>query len=147
MISEKLVADMKDAMKSGDKPRLSVIRMLRAELKNAQIAAGEELTEPQEQKVVGSYAKKRKEAGQQAEQMGRADLAKKEAFEYSVAMSYLPAQMDEAGLMSVIKEKIDETGAQGPKDIGKVMKAVMAAVGSQADGSVVSKLVKKALVG
>ena len=147
MISERLIADMKDAMKSGDKPRLSVIRMLRAELKNAHIAAGEELSDAQEQKVVASYAKKRKEAGQQAEQMGREDVAEQEAFEYSIAMSYLPAQLDEAGLMSIIKEKIEETGAQGPKDIGKVMKAVMGVVGSQADGSVVSGLVKKALIG
>jgi uncharacterized protein YqeY len=147
MISERLTADMKAAMKSGDKPRLSVIRMLRAELKNAHIAAGEELSEEQEQKIVASYAKKRKEAREQAEQIAREDLAEKEEYEYTVTMSYLPAQMDEAELLSVIKEKIEETGAQGPKDMGKVMKAVMAAVGNQADGSTVSGLVKKTLIG
>ena len=147
MISEKLIADMKDAMKSGDKPRLGVIRMLRAEFKNAQIAAGEELSEEQEQKIVASYAKKRKEAKEQAEQLGREDLAEKEKFEHSVAMSYMPAQLDEALLLSIVKEKIEETGAEGPKDMGKVMKAVMAAVGGQADGSTVSSLVKKTLIG
>jgi uncharacterized protein YqeY len=147
MISEKLNADMKAAMKSGDKPRLSVVRMLRAELKNAHIAAGEELSEEQEQKIVASYAKKRKEAREQAEQIGREDLVEKEEYEYTVTMSYLPAQMDEAALLSIIKEKIEETGAQGPKDMGKVMKAVMAAVGNQADGSTVSGLVKKTLIG
>ncbi len=147
MISEKLTTDMKGAMKSGDKPRLSVIRMLRAELKNAQIAALEELSEEEEQKIVASYAKKCKEAKEQAEQLGREDLAEKEAFEYSVAMSYMPAQLDEAQLLSIVKEKIEETGAQGPKDMGKVMKAVMAAVGGQADGSTVSGLVKKTLIG
>ena len=147
MISEKLTTDMKGAMKSGDKPRLSVIRMLRAELKNAQIAAGEELSEEEEQKIVASYAKKRKEAKEQAEQLGREDLAEREAFEYSVAMSYMPVQLDEAQLLSIVKEKIEETGAQGPKDMGKVMKAVMAAVGGQADGSTVSGLVKKTLIG
>jgi len=147
MISEKLTADMKAAMKSGDKPRLSVIRMLRAELKNAQIAAGEELSEEQEQKVVAAYAKKRKEAREQAEQMGREDLAEKEEFEYAITMSYLPAQLDEAELLSIIREKIEETGAQGPKDMGKVMKVVMAAAGNQADGSTVSGLVKKMLIG
>jgi len=147
MISEKLITDMKDAMKSGDKPRLSVIRMLRAEFKNAQIAAGEELSEEQEQKIVASYAKKRKEAKEQAEQLGREDLAEKEKFEHSIAMSYMPAQLDEALLLSIVKEKIEETGAEGPKDMGKVMKAVMAAVGGQADGSTVSGLVKKTLIG
>ncbi len=147
MISEKLTADMKAAMKSGDKPRLSVIRMLRAELKNAQIAAGEELSEEQEQKVVVAYARKRKEARERAEQMGREDLAEKEEFEYAITMSYLPAQLDEAELLSIIREKIEETGAQGPKDMGKVMKVVMAAAGNQADGSTVSGLVKKMLIG
>jgi len=147
MISEKLTEDMKAAMKSGDKTRLSVIRMLRADLKNAQIAAGDDLTEEQEQKVLASYAKKRKDARDQCIEIGRQELADKEELEYSITMSYLPEQMDEAELLSIIKEKIEEAGAAGPQDMGKVMKAVMQVVGNRAEGSVVSGLVKKTLIG
>jgi uncharacterized protein YqeY len=147
MISDKLNADMTAALKAGDKGKLSVIRMLRAELKNAQIAAGEALTEEQEQKVLASYAKKRKEAKEQALEVGRNDLADKEQFEYDTTMSYLPEQIDDTDLESIIKAKIEETGASGPRDMGKVMKAVMEAVGNRAEGSKVSALVKKALSG
>jgi hypothetical protein len=147
MISKDLTEDMKVAMKSGDKTRLSVIRMLRAELKNAQIAAGDALTEEQEQKVLASYAKKRKDARDQCIEIGRQQLADKEELEYSITMSYLPEQMDEAELLSIIKEKIEEAGAAGPQDMGKVMKAVMQTVGNRAEGSVVSGLVKKTLTG
>lgn len=138
---------MKAAMKSGDKTRLSVIRMLRADLKNAEIAAGSELDDEQAQKVIASYAKKRKESKEQCIEIGRQDLADKEEVEYSIAMSYLPEQLDENALLTIIKEKIAETGAQGPQDMGRVMKAVMAAVGNQAEGSMVSRLVKSTLVG
>ena len=147
MILEKLTTDMTAALKAGDKPRLSVIRMLRAELKNAQIAEGDTLSEAQEQKVLASYAKKRKEAKEQALELGRDDLAEKEEFEYNVTMSYLPEQLDDAELESIIKTKIEETGATGPREMGKVMKAVMEVVGNQAEGSKVSALVKKLLTG
>jgi uncharacterized protein YqeY len=147
MISDRLTEDMKVAMKAGDKTRLSVIRMLRAELKNAEIAAGDVLTEAQEQKVLASYAKKRKEACEQAVELGRQELADKEREELSITMSYLPQQMDEAELLSIIKKTIEDTGAAGPRDMGKVMKAVMEAVGSRAEGSMVSGLVKKTLTG
>jgi uncharacterized protein YqeY len=147
MISDKLTADMKTAMKAGDKIKLSVIRMLRSELKNAEIAAGEPLSEAQEEKVVAAYAKKRKEAREQCLQMGRQDLADKEELEHSMTMSYLPPQLEETELVCIIKEKIEETGATGPKDMGKVMKAVMEAVGNRAEGSTVSGLVKKTLMG
>jgi uncharacterized protein YqeY len=147
MISDKLADDLKTAMKSGEKTKVSVIRMLRAELKNAQIAAGESLSDEQEQKVVAAYAKKRKESREQCLQIGREDLAEKEETEYAITMSYLPPQLDEEALSSIIKEKIGETGAQGMRDMGKVMKAVMEAVGNQAEGSTVSGLVKKLLAG
>jgi uncharacterized protein YqeY len=136
---------MKQAMKSGDKDRLGVIRMLRGELKNAQIAAGEDLTEEAEQKVVASYAKKRKESMDQYTEAGRQDLADKENFEYNICLSYLPPRMDEAELEGLIRKAIEETGAQGPKDFGLVMKTVMKAVGSRAEGSAVSGAVKKIL--
>lgn len=147
MISKKLMEDMKAAMKSGDKPRLSVIRMLMAELKNARIAAGHDLEDGEEQKVVNAYAKKRKETVATYKEAGRTDLADKEQFEYDLAISYLPPRMDEAELEALIVAKIEETGAEGMQDFGRVMKAVMEDVGSKADGSEVSALVKKTMTG
>jgi uncharacterized protein YqeY len=147
MISKTLESDMKAALKSGDKAKLSVIRMLRSELKNAEIAQGKELGEEEEQKVLASYAKKRKEARGEYEKAGRRDLADKEQFEYELTMSYLPAQLEEAELVAIIESKIAETGAKGPSDFGRVMKAVMAEVGSRADGATVSGLLKKTLSG
>jgi uncharacterized protein YqeY len=147
MISNKLNEDMKTALKAGDKVKLGVIRMLRSELKNASIAAGGELSDEQEQKVLASYAKKRKEAQDEYAKAGRDDLAAKEYEEYKLTMSYLPAQLDEAELGAIVKAKIEETGAQGPADFGRVMKAVMAEVGSRSDGSAVSAVVKRILAG
>ena len=146
-ISDKLVEDMKTAMKSGDKGRLTVIRMLRAELKNAQIAAGDELSDQQEQKILQSYAKKRKEAREQALEVGRQQIADQEQAEHDVVMSYLPEQLSEAALTALIKEKITEADAQSIKDLGQVIKAVMASAAGQADGKTVSALAKKLLGG
>ena len=147
MISDRLESDMKTAMKAGEKVKLNVIRMLRAELKNARIDRGEDLSESEEQKVLASYAKKRKEAMETYEQAGRQDLADKEQAEYDMVMAYLPEQMSESDLEKVVRAKVEETGAQSPRDMGKVMKAVMAEVGSSADGGAVSAMVKKVLAG
>lgn len=147
MISEKLVADMKLAMKSGDKLRLGVIRMLRAELKNAQISAGKTLSEEEEEKVLSAYAKKRKESVAKYLEGSRKDLADKEAAEYDITVSYLPPRMDEKELTTLIMAKIEETGAASARDFGAVMQAVMKTAGSRVDGSIVSGLVKKLLAG
>jgi uncharacterized protein YqeY len=143
MISKKLAEDMKTAMKSGDRERLGVIRMLLSELKNAVIAAHHELSQEEEEKVVASYAKKRQESMDTYRQAGRTDLFEKEQREYATTMSYLPPRIEEDELAKIVGEKIGETGAQGMKDFGKVMKAVMAVVGSRADGSAVSAAVKR----
>ena len=147
MISNRLNDDMKTALKAGDKVKLGVIRMLRAELQNARIAEGDDLSEEQEQKVLASYAKKRKEAQEEYAKAGRDDLAKKEHDEFELTMSYLPAQLDEAELSAIVKAKIEETGASGPADFGRVMKAAMGEVGSRSDGATVSAVVKKILAG
>jgi uncharacterized protein YqeY len=143
MISKKLTEDMKAAMKSGDRERLGVIRMLLSELKNAEIAAQHGLSQEEEEKVVASYAKKRQESMDTYQQAGRTDLFEKERREYATTMSYLPPRLGDEELAKIVGEKIGETGAQGMKDFGKVMKAVMAVVGSRADGSAVSAAVKK----
>lgn len=145
MIGERLTSDMKQAMKSGEKERLGVIRMLLSELKNAHIAAKEDLTEEQEEKVLASYAKKRKESIEKYIEGGRKDLAEKEEREYEITMSYLPQQLGDDELKIIMQRHIAELGASGKQDFGKVMKAVMAEVGSQAEGGKVSGMLRELL--
>jgi len=145
MILEQLQEDMKVAMKAGEKPRLSVIRMLMSELKNARIAAGDDLDDEAEQKVLTSYAKKRREAMEAAREGGRDELADKEQFELDVTMAYLPEQLTQDDLRTLVEKHVEATGASGPQGFGLVMKAVMAEVGSQADGRVVSAIVREVL--
>jgi uncharacterized protein YqeY len=145
MIKEQLNEDMKVAMKSGDKLRLSVVRMLMSELKNERIAKGADLDEAAERRVLTSYAKKRKEAMDAARAGGREEIAQREQAELDITMSYLPKQLSDDELRAVVKKVIDASGASGPQAFGVVMKQVMAEVGGQADGKLISSLVRETL--
>jgi uncharacterized protein YqeY len=145
MIQEKLNEDMKVALKSGDKLRLSTVRMLISELKNERIAQGKDLDEAAERKVLASYAKKRKEAMEAARAGGREDLATKEQAELDITTSYLPKQLSDEELRAIVKKHIEGAGASGAQAFGAVMKSVMADVGGQADGKLVSALVRELL--
>ena len=145
MIKEQLNEDMKTAMKAGDKLRLSVVRMLMSELKNEKIAKGAELDEASERRVLTSYAKKRKEAMDAARAGGREEIAQREQAELDITMSYLPKQLTDDELRSVVKKVVDASGATGAAAFGVVMKSVMAEVGGQADGKVISSLVRELL--
>jgi uncharacterized protein YqeY len=138
---------MKTALKAGEKERLSALRMLLSELKNARIAAGEDLTREAEEKVLSSYAKKRKEAIEKYREGGRPELADKEEREYQITVSYLPEQLEEPEIREIIDKTITELQAGGMKDFGRVMKAVMGEVGSRAEGSAVSALLKEMING
>jgi len=145
MIKEQLNEDMKTAMKAGDKLRLSVVRMLMSELKNEKIAKGAELDEATERRVLTSYAKKRKEAMDAARAGGREEIAQREQAELDITMSYLPKQLTEDELRAVVKKVVDASGATGAQAFGAVMKSVMAEVGGQADGKIISSLVRELL--
>jgi uncharacterized protein YqeY len=145
MLIDQLSEDMKAAMKAREKEKLGVVRMLLAELKNAAIANGGDLDEEAELKVVGSYAKKRKESIESAMEAGRTETADKERFEYEVTMSYLPAQLDEDALKEIVQRHVDALDVSGPQAFGQVMKAVMAEVGGQSDGKTVSAAVRAVL--
>lgn len=145
MIKEQLNEDMKTAMKAGDKLRLSVVRMLMSELKNEKIAKGAELDEASERRVLTSYAKKRKEAMDAARAGGREEIAQREQAELDITMSYLPRQLSEDELRAVVKKVVDSSGASGAAAFGVVMKSVMAEVGGQADGKIISSLVREML--
>ncbi|MBK3333218.1 GatB/YqeY domain-containing protein [Persephonella atlantica] len=142
---KKLQDEMKAAMKSGDKDRLSVIRMLISEIKKVQIDKKRELTDEEIIQVLQRYAKQRKESIKQYREAGREDLAQKEEKELQIVQEFLPQPLSEEEIEKIVEEVIQETGASSMKDMGKVMKAVMEKVKGRADGSTVSSIVKKKL--
>lgn len=141
----KLQEEMKAAMKSGDKDRLSTIRMLISEIKKVQIDFRKELTDEEIISILQKYVKQRKEAYQQYSQAGRDDLANKELREIEIVQEFLPKPLSEEELIKIIDDTIAELGASSIKDMGKVVKTVMEKVKGRAEGSTVSKIVKEKL--
>ena len=146
-LATRLDADMKDAMKSGDKLRVSTIRRARAALKNAEIEARGTLSEDAAVKVLRGLVKQHRESIEQFRAGGRDDLVARESEEMAVLEGYLPAQMDEAAITAVVTEVIASEGASGPGDLGHVMKAAMARMGGQADGKEVRTIAQRLLEG
>ncbi len=144
-LEQKLVDDMKSAMKSGDKMVLGTIRMLRAQLKNASIAKGKDLSDEDVIDILSREAKKRKESLELYKKGGRADLVEKEEKELAIITSYLPEQLSQDEIEKIVDEIIAETGAESLRDMGKVMGAVMQKVKGRADGKIVQEIVKKKL--
>ena len=146
-LEQRLTDDMKAAMKAGEKDTLGVVRRVLAALKNARIEKKADLDEQDEIKVVRSIAKQHKESIEQFRAAGREDLATKEEAELVILSVYLPPEMDEAQLDAIIDEVMAETGASSMKDMGGVIKGVMARTAGQAEGGVVSAKVKERLGG
>ncbi len=144
-LQEKLLDDMKTAMKSGNKVALETLRMLRSQLKNASIAKGEDLSEEDVLGVLSKEAKKRKESFELYRQGGREDLAEKEEMEMQIIVSYLPEALSEDELVQIVDKAIVETEAESLRDMGKVMGVVMPQVKGRADGKAVQEMVKKKL--
>jgi hypothetical protein len=144
-LREKIDADVKDALKSGAKDKVSTLRMLNAALKNKQIDKRRPLTEEEVVETVRSLIKQRKDSIEQFTKGGRQDLADKETAEVAVLEAYLPQQLSREEVEAMVRKAVSETGAQGAKDMGKVMKALIPMIGGRADGKLVSELVKHAL--
>ena len=144
---KKLQDEMKAAMKSGQRDRLSVIRMLISEIKKVQIDKKKELSDEEIIEVLQRYAKQRKESIKQYREAGREDLAQKEEFELGVVQEFLPQPLSQEELEKIIDETIAELGASSMKDMGRVMKAVLDKVKGRADGATVSAIVKNKLSG
>lgn len=144
-LSERLSEDLKKALKTGEKDTLSVIRMIKAGVKNKEIEKGSALSDEEICVVLMSLARRGKDSIEQFSKGGRQDLATKESRELSIIQSYLPQQLTEEELKGIIKDAVKEIGASGPRDIGKVMKSIMPKAKGQADGKLVSELVKEAL--
>ncbi len=145
-LREQIDADIKDAMKSGAKDKVSALRMLVAAIKNKQIEKRPaSLTESDIQDTVRSLIKQRRDSIEQFTKGGRQDLADKETAEVAVLEVYLPQQLPREEVERMVREAIAQTGAQGAKDMGKVMKAVQPMLAGRADNKLVSELVKHAL--
>ena len=144
-IVSRVAADQKAALKSGDKLRLSTLRLASSELKNRRIELGRELTDEDALAVLIRAQKQRREAEEQFRRGGRPELADREAAEAAILQDYLPDPLDEAALDRLIEEAIAETGAAGMKDMGKVMGRLMPEVRGRAEGAVVSARVKSRL--
>jgi uncharacterized protein YqeY len=144
-IEDKLLEDMKTSMKSGDKIRLETIRMLRAQLKNANIGSKDPLAESDVIAVIDKEAKRRKESIELYKQGQRADLVETESRELEILQSYLPAALSEMEIQEIITQAIHQTDALGVKDIGKVMGIIMPQVKGRADGKHIQELVRQKL--
>ena len=138
--------DLKEAMKSGDKLKLETLRSLRASViefnKNG---TGKELVEEDAQKILLQAAKKRKDAIDMYKQAGRQDLLEKEEAELAIIASYLPEQLTEDQVIDILKGLIAQVGAEGPKDMGKVMGLAMKELRGKADGTLVQQCLKSLL--
>ena len=133
------------SMKARDAARTSALRMVKAALKNKQIDKRAPLTDGEVQDTVRSLIKQRKDSIEQFTKGGRQDLADKEAAEVAVLEVYLPQQLAKDEVEKIVREVIAQTGAQGAKDMGKVMKALVPVLAGRADNKLVSELVKQSL--
>ena len=137
-----------DAMKAKEPQRLVPLRMLKAALLNREIERGHALDEAESRQVVSTLVKQRRDSIEQFLKGGRTDLADKETAEIAVLESYLPAAVDPADLERLVDSAIASTGASTAKDMGRVMKAVMAELAGQTvDGKAVNEVVRRKLGG
>jgi uncharacterized protein len=145
-LMEKISQDIAAAMRAKETTRLGALRMAKAALMNREVERGRALDEPESQQVFASLIKQRRDSIEQFTKGGRDDLAEKEAAEIAVLEAYLPPPIDAATLERVVGEVIAELGASGPKDLGRVMKAVMPKLAGQpVDGKAVNEIVRRKL--
>jgi uncharacterized protein YqeY len=139
-ITEQLRADVTIAMKAGEKQRVGALRLVLSELqKDTKEGAGDELA------VLRRERKRRLDAAAQFRDGGRPELANQEESEAALIAGYLPAELDDSELQTIVSKAIADTGASSPRDMGPGMKAVMAASGGRADGKRASAAVREAL--
>jgi uncharacterized protein len=144
-LEERLVQEMKEAMKSSDKLRLSTIRMIRSTVKNKEIELRKPLDDGEIQKAIQGMVRKGEESVEQFRLGGRMDLVEKETREIEILKSFLPQALTREEILKIIDETIEETQSTSLKDIGRLMKSVMPKLQGKADGKLVNQLVKEKL--
>ncbi|MXY97405.1 MAG: GatB/YqeY domain-containing protein [Gemmatimonadetes bacterium] len=146
-LKERLSDDMKTALRNRETVRLGLVRMIRAQIKNREIAKGSGLEDEETVEVVSSLIKAKREALEFAVKGDRKDLVAQAEEELEILASYLPEQLSEEEIRSIVQEAIDQSGAAGPGDLGRVMGAVMPRVKGRADGRLVNTIVRECLAG
>ena len=145
-LAEKIVSDLTASMKAQDAARTSTLRMVKAAMMNRQIEKGGPLDDEELSRLLRSLVKQRRDSIEQYQKAGRQELVDKETAEIEVIDGYLPQAASREEIEAVVVEAIASTGANSMKDMGKVMKAAQAALaGKNADGRVVSEIVKSKL--
>lgn len=147
MLKQRIQDDMKSALKGGDKPRLGIVRLILAAIKQREIDERCELGDEEILAVLDKMVKQRRDSITQYEQAGRQDLADQEAYELGVCQSYLPAALSDREIAQLIDAAIAGTGATAMRDMGKVMAQLKPKVQGRADMGAVSALVKQKLAG
>lgn len=144
-IKDRLKTDLVTAMKAKEQPKVECIRFINAAIKRVEVDTRKDLDDAGVVGILMNLAKQRRDSIDQFRKGGREDLAGKEEAELKILQTYLPAQMDAEALGKLVEQVIQETGATGMKDMGNVMKAVMAKAAGQAEGGAVSAMVKQKL--
>lgn len=145
-LAARVDADLADALRARDRETLDALRMLKTALTNKRVELTRDLADNEALQVVTTLVKQRKESTAQFEAAGRQELADKERREAVILERYLPAALDASALSSLIDQAISESGASGPRDMGKVMKALMPKLAGQVvDGKAVNEQVKARL--
>lgn len=145
IITNRIREDLKKAIKARDRARMSTLRMLVSNLKNAQLEEKGELSEEKEVSVLSGYARRCRESIDEFGKGGREDLVSKERAELEIVMSYLPEQMNEEEIDREAKNVIEELGASGPRDAGRVIGEIMKRFKGRADGKTVNRIVSNNL--
>lgn len=146
-LKDRLEGDLKDALRQRDQVRRDTLRLVLNALHNAEIEAGGPLDDAKAQEVLAKEAKRRRESIEEFRRAGREDLVTKEEGELAVISSYLPQQLTREELVAAAREAIAETGATGPKDLGKVMPVIMQRFRGRVDGRQANEIVRELLAG
>lgn len=142
---QRIEADVKTALKAGEKEKLSTLRMLLGEIKNEKIRRMSEVDEAGFVSLVRKAIKQREEAAAQYKAGGRPELAAKEESEATILAGYLPAQVDEGQIRAAVQQVVNERGLSGPASIGPIMKEMLARFGSAADGATINRIAREVL--
>lgn len=146
-MQEKLIADLRHAMKSGDKKRVEVLRMVRANIKNAEIAQQKSLDDPDVLGVITKEVKQHRESITEFKKGNRQDLVDKEEAELDILLEYLPEQVSRDEIVAAARQVIEEVGARGAGDKGKVMQKLIPQLKGKAEGREINEVVTELLSG
>lgn len=146
-LESRLMEDYKAAMRAGDEIRKDTLRLMRSAIQSAAIDKREPLTDEEIWAVLTKQAKQRQESIEMFQQGGRSDLVEREEAELAIIREYLPRQLSRPEIEALARQVIEEVGAAGPRDMGKVMGALMAQVRGRADGRLVNEVVRSLLQG